>query len=736
MNDNHLIGELLEIIFQNEQNLYTVCTVMTEDGNAVTCVGYLPSVAQGEQLSLTGEWVTHPEYGEQFKVQTFEKILPTTSQSILLYLSSGIIKGVKEGTAKKIVDKFGDQSLDVILNEWRRLAEIKGISLARADEIHRLFIEKQCVQQTVMFLQKFGVTAETAMKIQRKLGTDAIEKMKKNPYILCEEVSGIGFKTADRIASEMGVEPTHPGRIASGIRYTLFRAAQYGHTFLPQSELFEEASRLLEVEKDLIQNEYTGLVLGGLLVEEKGSNEEIAVYLPVYKNAEMGIVRKILELSQKRELCSAAAFSERAEKCAARIGITLSQEQKNAVSLAHEHSAFIITGGPGTGKTTVINCLIQIFEGLRLKVALTAPTGRAAKRMSECTDREAKTIHRLLEIDYSTEDTLHFMRNEHEPLEMDVLIVDEMSMVDTLLFHALLNACRRGARIIMVGDSDQLPSVGAGNTLSDLIESGALPVCRLTTIYRQAAESMIVQNAHRINRGEELIVNRRDKDFFLMSRSRAQDVISTVCDLCERRLPATYGYDPMTDIQVISPMRRGSTGIKELNRALQARLNPPSRKKDEIVVGDYLIRTGDKVMQIRNNYDLCWFKDNGEDGIGVFNGDVGVVQYIEPHDRTVTVLFDGERAVTYDSASLDELEPAYAITVHKSQGSEFPATVLVLFGVPAMLTERNLFYTAVSRAKELVVIVGNPNIASSMIQNHHARIRHTGLLRALCAAKQ
>ena len=729
MDEIRLTGEVQDIIYQNEQNSYTVCTVKTDEG-AVTAVGYLPFLSAGEQVALTGEWVTHPDYGEQFKVRLFEKLLPTTVQSILLYLSSGIIHGVREATAKKIVDAFGEDALEVILTDWMRLASVKGISPAKAADIHASFVERQSVQQTVMFLQPFGVTAEFAMKVHRFLGASAVEKIKQNPYVLCDEITGIGFRTADRIAGEMGIAGDHPGRLQSGILYALGEGLTAGHTYLPKDMLLSRAVSLLDVSEDKLQNEYTNLLFDGRIWEE-ALPSHIAVYLPAYKSAEAGIAARLRALTGESLLCPPERYETFAEEAARHMGITLSAEQTEAIRCALSHHVFVITGGPGTGKTTVINCFIDIMERLGLTVMLAAPTGRAAKRISECTARDASTLHRLLGTDYSGDDSVRFMRNETDPLRSDVIIVDEMSMVDTLLFHALLKACRPGTRLILVGDADQLPSVGAGNVLSDLIQSDCVPVCALTRIYRQAAESMIVQNAHRINRGEELLVNGEGSDCFFLQRFGSGEVIRTVCDLVERRLPTAYRLDPMSDIQVLSPMRKGPAGSIVLNTALQATLNPPSRKKAELSVRDGVFREGDKVMQIRNNYDLYWAKPDGEDGLGIFNGDVGFITHIDTGERSMTVLFDGERSVLYDATQLDELELSYASTVHKSQGSEFPAAVIVLSGTSPRLMQRNLLYTAVTRAKSMVVMVGEPKIADGMIRGEKARLRYTGLARAL-----
>ena len=729
MDEIRITGEIQDIIYQNEQNSYTVCTVTCEEGN-VTAVGYLPYVTAGEQVALVGEWVTHPDYGEQFKVYSFEKLLPTTTQSILLYLSSGIIHGVREATAKKIVDAFGENSLEVILSDWQSLASIKGISVSKASDIHASFVERQSVQQTVMFLQPFGVTAEFAMKVHRHLGASAVDKIKQNPYVLCDEISGIGFRTADRIASEMGISGEHPGRLKSGLLYVLGEGITAGHTYLPKPLLLARAAGILEVPEEALLNEYTNLLFDGRIFEEV-LDEYTAVYLPAFKNAESGIAARIRALSGDTPLCSPKKFSAFAKEAAGHLGITLSSEQSEAIRYALCHHLFVITGGPGTGKTTIINCFIDIMERIGLSVALCAPTGRAAKRISECTAREASTLHRLLGMDYSTDDSIHFLRNECDPLRADVIIVDEMSMVDTLLFHALLKACRAGTRLIMVGDDDQLPSVGAGNVLSYLIQSECVPVCRLTQIYRQAAESMIVQNAHRINRGEELLTNGEGSDFFFMKRQGAADVSHTVCDLASRRLPNAYGFDPMTDTEVLSPMRKGPSGVNALNVSLQKELNPPSRKKAELPFRDGIFREGDKVMQIRNNYELYWSRPNGDDGLGIFNGDVGLITHIDPHERTISVLFDGERQVMYDSTQFDELELAYATTIHKSQGSEFPAVIIVLHGTSPKMMQKNLLYTAVTRAKDLVVIVGSIEIAQNMIQGEKARLRYTGLASAI-----
>ncbi len=670
-------GVVQEIIYQNIANGYTVCDIDVE-GVFSTAVGIMPGIAPGEGVRLTGKWTNHAEYGEQFRVEICEKILPKGEVQILQYLSSGIIKGIGPATAQKIVEKFGEEALDVIRDDPERLSKIKGISRKKAEEMQASLMEKQAVQRVVMFLQPYGVTANFAVRVFKKFGPSAVSTIEQNPYVLCE-VDGIGFKTADKIAMQMGVEPCNEARLKNGVKYVLTEHTANGHTYLPAELLVRQAAEILGADIVPVENAVTGMLLEGALMQENGADDK-HIYLPAFFHAEMGIARRLYTIMHTGQTGLGMPMEAAVAAAERRAGVTLSEKQKEACFMVMQNGASVITGGPGTGKTTVINAIIEIMTAADAAVALCAPTGRAAKRMAETCGMEAKTIHRLLELSFTGDDRQVFGRNEELPLEEDVIIVDEMSMVDVLLMYALLKAMKPGARLIMVGDADQLTSVGAGDVLRDILRSEAVPACRLTDIYRQAAESMIVVGAHKINAGEAPEVNRKDKDFFLMHREDAEGILQTICDVCAVRLPRAYGFDPRGQIQVICPSRKSALGVNALNRALQARLNPPRPDKQEKVIGDWAFREGDKVMQVRNNYDITWrVPDSDESGNGVFNGDVGTIYHINVKGQFLEVLFDEERLVRYDFNQLEELEMAYAVTVHKSQGSEFDAVVIPMF---------------------------------------------------------
>lgn len=718
-------GVVEEIIYQNIANGYTVCDIDVE-GVFSTAVGIMPSIAPGEGVRLTGKWIVHPEYGEQFSVEICEKIMPTGKLQILQYLSSGIIKGIGPATAQKIVEKFGEEALAVIRDDPERLSKIRGISRKKAEEMQASLLEKQAVQSVVMFLQPYGVTANFAVRVFRALGPSAVTKIEENPYVLCQ-IDGIGFKTADKIAMQMGIDPANGERLKSGVKFVLSEQATAGHTYLPMENLTRAAASILGADLLPVENAITGMLLDGSLIKDS-AKETNPIYLPAFFHAEMGIARRLYTILNGKNLklgIEAEAALIAAER---RAGISLSDKQKEACRMVMESGACVITGGPGTGKTTVINAIIEIMTSADAAVALCAPTGRAAKRMAETCGMEAKTIHRLLELNFTGGEKQVFGRNEEYPLEEDVIIVDEMSMVDVLLMNALLKAMKPGARLIMVGDADQLTSVGAGDVLRDILKSEVVPACRLTEIYRQAAESMICVGAHKINAGEAPEVNRKDKDFFLMHREDAEGILKTISDVTAARLPKAYGFDPMKDIQVICPSRKSALGINNVNRILQERLNPPRPDKREKAFGDGVLREGDKVMQVRNNYDITWKSlDNDEEGNGVFNGDVGIVYTIFPKGQYVEVLYEENKLVRYDFNQLEELEMAYAMTVHKSQGSEFGAVIIPMFPCAPQLMCRNLLYTAVTRAKKLVVLVGREGVMHAMIANNRQIERYSGL---------
>jgi len=723
-------GVIEDIIYTNDSNGYTVCELLC-DKERFTAVGYMPFINVGETIRASGRWVSHPDYGDQFRVEIYEKVMPQTSEAIEKYLASGIVKGVGPATAAKIVERFGEKTLEIIEKTPQRLAEIKGISPAKAEAIASALNEQRGLREIVMFLQEYGISPSVCVKIYRAYAHNAIQVIKENPYSLCDDIFGIGFKTADRIAMKLGIDPVSKFRIKSGIKYILSHAASNGHTYIPENILREKAAELLGVGDVDIEDALISLIFDRAAVSEKGKDAN-NIYLSSFYNAELGVCKRLIALSQTRFELDDAAFRDKLEKHQQDEGIELAQRQVEAIREAMINGVLVITGGPGTGKTTIIKAIIKLLMGDGFKVALAAPTGRAAKRMTETAGFEAKTIHRLLEIGYASleENELFFQRNENNPIDADVIIIDEMSMVDILLMNHLLKAVRPGTRLILVGDVDQLPSVGPGCVLEDIIRSNVVKTVRLTEIFRQAEESMIIVNAHRINRGEMPVLENTNKDFFLVPRLGLDNIVNTVVDLCSRRLPDAYGIDPMKDIQVLSPCKKGPAGIINLNIELQKVLNPPGRRKAEKESRGYVFREGDRVMQVKNNYSLRWEKldDRLVDGLGVFNGDVGMLTRIDEEARMLEVLFDDDRVVEYDFSILDEIEPAFAITVHKSQGSEFPVVVMPVFQGPPLLMTRNILYTAVTRARNMVILVGDEYSLKKMVENEREALRYTGLL--------
>jgi len=723
-----LEGIVEDIIYTNEENGYIVCDIRcTKD--VVTVVGYMPFISVGETIKVTGKWTTHPDYGEQLKAEYYEKVLPEEADEIEKYLASGVIKGIGPATARKIVERFGEKTFDIILSKPELLSEIKGISLDKALKIGEAFAKQRELKSVVTFFQEYGISPALSIKIYRAFGDKTIDEIKANPYRLADEAFGIGFKTADKIAMRLGVDLFSKLRLCSGIKYALSLAASNGHTYLPEDKLKEYASRLLGVGVESIEDALVSLLFTNEVCMEKkeGVNN---IYLYSLHLAENEVCKRLLELSSVKFRDDICDFDSKIERLQAEEGITLAEMQKIAVREAMTNGVLVITGGPGTGKTTIIKSIIKLLNKEGYSIVLAAPTGRAAKRMTETTGFEAKTIHRLLEIGYvGADNRLVFQKNENDPLDADVIIIDEMSMVDILLMHHLLKAVPQGARLILVGDVNQLPSVGAGNVLKDIISSGIIKTVKLTEIFRQAEESMIIVNAHRINRGEPPLINTGGKDFFFIQRNTLDSIVKTVVELCSKRLPDAYGYDPMKHIQVLTPMRKGPAGVLNLNVELQKALNPAGRNKAEKSFRDFVIRVGDRVMQIRNNYSLRWRKINSDDeeGMGVFNGDTGIVHEIDPDEHRLTVLFDDEKIVDYDFVALDEIEPAYAITIHKSQGSEFPAVILPIFPGPEILLTRNLLYTAVTRAKDIVVIVGMEDVLFHMVSNERETLRYSSL---------
>ncbi len=720
-------GIVDEIIYQNEDNGYAIFDLDADETGLITCVGTLPFLKRGEMLIVSGKWVNHPSYGEQLKVQFFQRIEPKTRDSILTYLSSGVVRGIGKATAEKIVDRFGDEALNIIVDTPERLKEIKGITYEKAMKISKNYMAIYEKENLILFLQKFDIKASYAVKVFDLFGKNAVEMIKENPYLLCERVSGISFKTADMVASKTGGLKNSVYRVKAGIKYILtYYASNEGHTYLKRAALVTYAAQMLGVDALDVENALVSLLTSREVLCLKIEDAD-AIFLPALYYAEKSIatsIREILAFCENLHIKNAESEIKKAEK---ESGILLSENQRKAVLCALSGGVTVITGGPGTGKTTTINFIIRLFEQSKFKIALAAPTGRAAKRMCELCGRDAKTIHRLLEVGYTEDDALReYVRESQEPLDEDVIIIDEVSMVDAILMSSLLSSVKPGARVIFVGDSDQLPSVGAGNVLSDIIRSGVVPTVSLNTVFRQAEESMIVVNAHKINTGEYPLLNQKGKDFFMVETEDVARTATCLSDLVSRRLPEAYQIDPMLDIQVITPMKKTQAGVFALNETLQGILNPKDKQKDERAFQNRILRVGDKVMQIKNNYDLPWKKpDTKEEGYGVYNGDLGKITEVK--NTSITVLYDDGKIVEYENALLEEIELAYAITVHKSQGSEFKTVVIPIFHGTEKLFTRNLLYTAITRAKEMVVLVGQKGALYKMVDNDYEAKRFSSL---------
>lgn len=721
-----LTGSIEHVIYANEDNGFAICDLGTESGDLITITGTLPYVGEGDSVTVYGKWVHNPKYGRQFRVETCERQMPADANSMLRYLASGAIKGIGPKIAQRIVDEFGDETFDVIEHHPEWLANVSGISRKSAKSIGADFAEKAGIRSAMMFFRDFFGAAAT-VRIYKRYGGNAVELAKKNPYRLCEEIEGIGFERADRMARDLGLATDSEDRICSGICYLLSSNAQAnGHVCLPRDKTVQGAARLLGVDETAVNDALELLLAREQVHAERLGGIELLYDKKQYEN-EKYIATKLLLLDRvcpAMETANIGAFIDREQ---AETGVRYADLQRRAISDALENGVMLLTGGPGTGKTTVVRALLHIFSSMGLKIALTAPTGRAAKRLSESTSCEARTIHRLLE--YGGEESGgrgRFMRDESNLLEENVLIVDEASMVDSLLMGALLRAVKPGSRLVLIGDADQLPSVGAGNVLRDLIDSGRFATVRLTEIFRQAQKSLIVTNAHAINRGELPRLDVKDNDFFFMPRSEDASITATVAQLCGVRLPRTYGAMATTGTQVIVPSRKGEAGTEHLNVVLQATLNPPSPEKREHRFREITYREGDRVMQVRNNYDMEWERDNGMTGAGIFNGDVGVIESIDPTDGNMRIRFE-DRTVTYEFSLLEDLEPAYAVTVHKSQGCEYPIVILPLGNVPPMLRSRNLLYTAVTRAQCIVIVVGREDVLADMVRNNRQTMRYTGL---------
>lgn len=734
MNMDIINGYVEHIIFQNDENGYTVMNLVAE-GEEITCVGLCKGLSQGENIEAQGEMVEHPTYGQQFKISSYRTVMPKDSVSMERYLGSGAVKGVGAALAARIVKKFGDDTFRIIEEEPERLAEIKGISERKAQEIALQMEERKDLREALVYLQQFGISNTLAVKIYNAYGAEVYGVMRENPYRLAEDISGVGFKIADEIASRIGIHTNSDYRIRSGVFYTLLQSVGEGHCYLPMELLLERAEALLGVAKEDIQPQVENLAIDRKLVI-KGDKVSAANYYYAELNCAAMLHRLNIPMWEAEVLPSQeAAMRKTIEDMMTKLQMDLDEIQLQAVMGSIQNGLFILSGGPGTGKTTTINMMLRYFESEGLDIMLAAPTGRAAKRMTETTGFEARTIHRLLELNSALSDEdgrkVRFERNEQTPLETDVVIIDEMSMVDIQLFQALLKAIVPGTRLILVGDVNQLPSVGPGQVLRDIIDSNQFPMVVLQRIFRQAKESDIVVNAHRINRGEQIALDNHSKDFFLLERSDVNVIYKHMIQLIQEKLPRYVQATPM-DIQVLTPMRKGSLGCETLNGILQRYLNPPEPTKREHAVGDMVYREGDKVMQVKNNYQLEWeivsrYGIPVDKGAGVFNGDMGRIIEINEAAATLVVEYDEQKRVTYPFALLEELELSYAVTIHKSQGSEYPAVILPLLTGPRMLFNRNLLYTAITRARKCVTILGSSAVVRGMIDNVSERSRFTSL---------
>ena len=724
-----LMGAVERIIYTNEDNGYTVLDFGTED-DVITACGIMPYIGEGDSLILWGNWVHNPKYGRQFKVEQYERDLPADSVAVLRYLSSRAIKGVGPKLAERIVEHFGEETLDVMENHPEWLADVPGISLKKAEAIGEDFRAKSGIRSAMMFFRDYFGAAMT-VKIYKQYGSAAVDIAKRNPYRLCDEVDGIGFERADQMAMSLGMDPSGEDRLMSGVKYLLSgNAAQNGHLCLPREKLIEAAAALLQASPDRVEKAVLEQLKQGSLVCRSYGGQNL-IYVAETDREERYIAEKLILLDK---LCPAIdggdvhRFIQREELDQ---GVTYAAEQKKAIYDALSHGIMVLTGGPGTGKTTVVRALLHIFCSMDLSVALCAPTGRAAKRLSESTSTEAKTIHRLLEMEFEEGSGRgHFRRCEQDLLEESVIIVDEASMVDSSLMCALCKAIKPGARLILIGDADQLPSVGAGRIMGDLIDSNRFATVRLTEIFRQAKESLIVTNAHAINEGSLPDLGVKNNDFFFLYRRYDREIADTVVELCETRLPRAYGKATEGGIQIITPSRKGEAGTENLNRRLQSALNPSAKGKKELTYRETTFRVGDRVMQTKNNYNVEWESGDGYDhktGTGIFNGDIGTILSIDPADREMVISFD-DREATYTGEMLDELEHAWAVTVHKSQGSEYPFVIIPMYAAPMPLLTRNLLYTAVTRARRMVILVGREDIVRTMVENNRQSMRYTGLV--------
>ena len=723
-----LAGYVEHIIYRNADNGYTVLNLVSGE-DEITCVGIFSAIAEGENIEAQGEYTEHPTYGQQFKVTSFEEKAPEDEEAIERYLGSGAIKGIGLAMAARIVRRFKEDTFRIIEEEPERLAEIKGISNRKAMEIASQVNEKRDLRQAMIFLQQYGITMNLAVKVYQAYGQDVYGIIRENPYRLADDIDGVGFRTADEIAARVGIRMDSDFRVRSGILYTLLQASGEGHTYLPETELTPRASKLLNVTAEQVEKQYMDLAIERKIIL-KQMEDQTQIYAASFYYMEANTATMLKRLNVSYDV-SDAEIEQRIRGIEKKSGMTLDEHQVTAVKEAVRNGLLVITGGPGTGKTTTINTIIRYFELEGLEIFLAAPTGRAAKRMSETTRFEARTVHRMLELNGGAEGSGGFERDESNPLEADVIIVDEMSMVDISLMYSLLKAISVGTRLILVGDVNQLPSVGPGSVLRDIIQSHACNVVMLTKIFRQASTSDIIVNAHKINHGEEVILDNKSMDFFFLKRYDADVIINVVLQLIKQKLPKFVDATPY-DIQVLTPMRKGLLGVERLNGILQRYMNPPANDKVEKEYGSTVFREGDKVMQTKNNYQLAWeirtkFGLTVDKGLGIFNGDMGIIRQINDFAEQMIIEFDEGRMVEYPYKLLDELELAYAITIHKSQGSEYPAVVIPLLSGPMMLMNRNLLYTAVTRARKCVTLVGNEVTFQQMIQNTSQQKRYSGL---------
>lgn len=719
-----LQGTVEDIKFRNEQNGYTVLEVGCAD-ELVTAVGTFSDISVGESVRLSGTWTYHSTFGRQFKVEAFEREMPATAEQLYTYLAAGAVKGIGPATAMKIIEKFGEKAFDILENEPEKLATIKGISLEKAEKMQESFKKQFAVRNIMIALETYGMSPRECIAAYEAFGSNAVERVVKNPFELCEADTGIGFERAEAIADALPNPPESDFRLRAGITH-IVRQNLYanGHTCIPREKLLKIAADYLYVGKDAVDIQIDTLTSSGALTAKEIKNREFIFLTSAYRDEKTIADRMKILLRFPPPQCETLekdiAKQEKAD------GITYAETQREAIKTAVSRGVLILTGGPGTGKTTTLNGILKLFEQQELDIALAAPTGRAAKRITELTGREAKTMHRLLEVEWDEHDRPVFKRNLRNPLECDVLVLDELSMVDISLFASLMQALPFGCRLIMVGDSDQLPPVGAGNVLADLIASGLLPVVELTEVFRQAMGSLIVTNAHRIVAGDMPELTRKDGDFFFMERQNPYAASQTIASLYAKRLPEAYKFSPQNDIQVLCPSKKGETGTVHLNKILQDLVNPPADEKKELTVGFRTFRVGDKVMQTKNNYNITWEKSDGETGEGIFNGDIGVIENIDIHTETVQICFD-DRSAVLAKEQMTDMELAYAVTVHKSQGSEFPAVIMPVVSVLPNLCYRNLLYTAVTRAKQLLILVGTRAEIQKMVENDKKTSRYSAL---------